>query len=97
LPGMVAAITTIPVYGVPVPSKHLQGHDSLLSIVQMPKGVPVATFSIGSAGAANAALHAIACMAVNNPDLSNSLQEYRLQQTKNAQNMVVPPVTDAKP
>src|SRR5699024_2380038 len=69
LPGMVAALTPVPVFGVPVPSRHLQGQDSLLSIVQMPKGVPVATFAIGQAGAANAALHVVACLATSDPSL----------------------------
>ena len=77
LPGMIAAKTTIPVLGVPVNSKHLQGLDSLLSIVQMPKGVPVATFAIGEAGATNAALFAIELLAVNNRMLSTQLNEYR--------------------
>ena len=80
LPGMVAAKTTLPVLGVPVPSRHLQGQDSLLSIVQMPKGVPVATFAIGEAGAANAALFAIAMLANNDPALAQKLQEFRAQQ-----------------
>lgn len=92
LPGMVAALTSIPVYGVPVPSRHLGGQDSLYSIVQMPKGVPVATFAIGNAGAANAALHVIACLAVGNPDLQQKLVRYREQQTQMAQSMIVPPL-----
>lgn len=82
LPGMIAAKTTIPVLGVPVNSKHLQGLDSLLSIVQMPKGVPVATFAIGEAGAANAALFAIELLAVNNRMLSTQLNEYRQKQAE---------------
>lgn len=94
LPGMVAALTPVPVFGVPVPSRHLQGEDSLLSIVQMPKGVPVATFAIGQAGAANAALHVVACMAVNDPNLQEQLIQYRQQQTKMAQSMVVPPLNE---
>lgn len=94
LPGMVAALTPVPVFGVPVPSKHLQGQDSLLSIVQMPKGVPVATFAIGQAGAANAALHVIACLAINNAKLQQQLIQYRKQQTQMAKSMVVPPLND---
>ena len=77
LPGMVAAKTTVPVLGVPVPSKYLRGEDSLLSIVQMPKGVPVATFAIGEAGAANAALFAISMLANDNPQLAQKLAEFR--------------------
>lgn len=80
LPGMVAAKTTVPVLGVPVPSKYLNGEDSLLSIVQMPKGVPVATFAIGEAGAANAALFAISMLAVENNELARKLVEFRLKQ-----------------
>lgn len=91
LPGMVAALTPLPVFGVPVPSRHLQGQDSLLSIVQMPRGVPVATFAIGEAGAANAALHVIACMAIANPELQSRLIAYRQQQTDAARAMTVPP------
>lgn len=91
LPGMVAALTPLPVFGVPVPSRHLQGQDSLLSIVQMPRGVPVATFAIGEAGALNAALHVVACLAVFRPSLQQRLREYRYQQTQMARNMVVPP------
>lgn len=94
LPGMVAALTPVPVFGVPVPSRHLQGQDSLLSIVQMPKGVPVATFAIGQAGAANAALHVIACLATNNPELQQQLIQYRKQQTQMASSMVVPPLNE---
>jgi len=76
---------------VPVPSRYLRGEDSLLSIVQMPKGVPVATFAIGEAGAANAALHAIAFMAVTEPALRVKLDAFRARQTEAARNMVVPP------
>ena len=76
LPGMVAAQTTLPVLGVPVPSKYLRGEDSLLSIVQMPKGVPVATFAIGEAGAANAALFAIALLANQDNDLAQKLADF---------------------
>ena len=91
LPGMLAAKTTVPVLGVPVPSKHLSGVDSLHSIVQMPKGVPVATFAIGAAGAANAALFAVAMLAANNPALLKKLDEYRAHQTEVARGMTVPP------
>ncbi|MDO5652685.1 MAG: 5-(carboxyamino)imidazole ribonucleotide mutase [Brachymonas sp.] len=91
LPGMVAAKTTVPVLGVPVPSKHLQGVDSLHSIVQMPKGVPVATFAIGAAGAANAALFAISMLATHDVALLQKLQAFRTQQTEAARNMVLPP------
>jgi 5-(carboxyamino)imidazole ribonucleotide mutase len=91
LPGMMAALTPVPVFGVPVPSRYLQGQDSLLSIVQMPKGVPVATFAIGEAGAANAALHVIACMATTDSDLRQKLLAFRAQQTEAARAMVVPP------
>lgn len=82
LPGMVAAKTTLPVLGVPVPSKHLQGQDSLLSIVQMPKGIPVATFAIGEAGAANAGLFAIAMLATTDAELAEKLHQFRLKQTE---------------
>ena len=81
LPGMLAAKTAVPVLGVPVPSKHLQGVDSLHSIVQMPKGIPVATFAIGAAGAANAALFAVAMLANNNALLRTQLDDYRRRQT----------------
>jgi len=91
LPGMLAAKTTVPVLGVPVPSKHLQGVDSLHSIVQMPKGVPVATFAIGAAGAANAALFAVAMLAHGNPALQSALDAFRQQQTEAARAMHVPP------
>ena len=80
LPGMVAAKTTLPVLGVPVVSKHLQGEDSLLSIVQMPKGIPVATFAIGDAGAVNAALFAIALLANQDAVLAKKLVEFRQKQ-----------------
>ncbi|MCB5205917.1 5-(carboxyamino)imidazole ribonucleotide mutase [Methylovorus mays] len=80
LPGMVAAKTILPVLGVPVPSKHLQGQDSLLSIVQMPKGIPVATFAIGEAGAANAGLFAIAMLATQDAALTTKLNEFRAAQ-----------------
>lgn len=81
LPGMLASMTTVPVLGVPVPSKYLRGEDSLLSIVQMPKGIPVATFAIGEAGAANAALHAIAILAHSDPALADRLGAFRAEQT----------------
>ena len=81
LPGMVAAKTILPVLGVPVPSKHLQGQDSLLSIVQMPKGIPVATFAIGEAGAANAGLFAIAMLATQDAALATKLNAFRAAQT----------------
>ena len=80
LPGMVAAKTTLPVLGVPVPSRHLQGQDSLLSIVQMPKGVPVATFAIGEAGAANAGIFAASILAVSDAALAAKLQAFRTAQ-----------------
>ena len=91
LPGMVAAKTTVPVLGVPVPSKHLNGQDSLLSIVQMPKGIPVATFAIGEAGAANAALFAVALLAADNADLASHLAAYRARLTDQVAAMRVPP------
>ena len=90
LPGMVAAKTTVPVLGVPVPSKYLRGEDSLLSIVQMPKGVPVATFAIGESGAVNAALFAVAQLALSDPDLATALNAYRRSQTKAARQMELP-------
>jgi 5-(carboxyamino)imidazole ribonucleotide mutase len=82
LAGVVAAHTTLPVLGVPMPSKHLQGLDSLLSTVQMPKGIPVATFAIGDAGAANAALFAVALLSLSNSDLQKKLTEFRRKQTE---------------
>lgn len=91
LPGMMAALTPVPVFGVPVPSKYLRGEDSLLSIVQMPKGVPVATFAIGEAGAANAALHAIATLATTDDALYHKLVAFRARQTQAARDMRVPP------
>ena len=87
LPGMLAAKTTVPVLGVPVASRHLQGVDSLHSIVQMPKGIPVATFAIGMAGAANAALFAVAMLANEDPALRTKLDAYRARQTQAAQAM----------
>jgi 5-(carboxyamino)imidazole ribonucleotide mutase len=92
LPGMLAAKTTVPVLGVPMPSKYLKGMDSLLSIVQMPKGIPVATFAIGEAGAANAALFAAAIIATGNPALFHKLQDFRVQQQKSVQEMKLPEV-----
>ncbi len=90
LPGMLAAKTTVPVLGVPVQSKALSGVDSLHSIVQMPKGVPVATFAIGPAGAANAALFAVAMLALDNPTLQEQLQGFRTAQTEAARAMTLP-------
>ncbi len=92
LPGMLAAKTTVPVLGVPVASKHLQGVDSLHSIVQMPKGIPVATFAIGVAGAANAALFAVAMLANHDAALRAKLMDYRARQTEVARGMALPPV-----
>ena len=90
LPGMLASKTTLPVLGVPVPSRHLQGLDSLLSIVQMPAGIPVATFAIGNAGAANAALYAVAMLALNDPDLARRLAEFRRTQERNILDLKLP-------
>jgi 5-(carboxyamino)imidazole ribonucleotide mutase len=90
LPGMLAAKTVVPVLGVPVASKHLQGVDSLYSIVQMPKGVPVATFAIGAAGAANAALFAVALLASGNAALRAQLEAFRAEQTAAARAMELP-------
>ena len=90
LPGMLASKTIVPIFGVPVASKYLRGEDSLLSIVQMPKGIPVATFAIGEAGAANAALHAIANLAVNDPSLAKKLEAFRSAQTEKARAMNLP-------
>lgn len=90
LPGMLAAKTIVPVLGVPVPSKYLRGEDSLLSIVQMPKGIPVATFAIGEAGAANAALTAIALLAATDDQLAARLQDFRVKQTQTALAMTLP-------
>lgn len=87
LPGMIAAKTTVPVLGVPVASRHLQGVDSLHSIVQMPKGIPVATFAIGTAGAANAALFAVAMLATGDESLRAKLDAYRARQTEVARAM----------
>ncbi len=90
LPGMLAAKTVVPVLGVPVASKHLSGVDSLHSIVQMPKGVPVATFAIGAAGAANAALFAVAMLANENPALREKLEAFRAAQTAAARGVTLP-------
>ena len=92
LPGMLAAKTIIPVLGVPVSSRHLQGLDSLLSIVQMPRGVPVATFAIGEAGAVNAALFAASILANEDSELAQKLAEYRLEQAAAVAAMQIPPV-----
>lgn len=91
LPGMLAASTTLPVLGVPVPSKHLQGQDSLLSIVQMPKGVPVATFAIGKAGAINAGLFAVSLLANQDAALNQALQDFRTRQHQQVLDMTLPP------
>jgi len=87
LPGMVASKTTLPVLGVPVPSKHLEGHDSLLSIVQMPKGIPVATFAIGEPGSYNAGLFAVSLIAVNDKEANQKLNEFRKNQVTKVLNM----------
>lgn len=91
LPGMAAAISTVPVLGVPVQSKYMQGQDSLFSIVQMPKGVPVATFAIGEAGAANAALFAVAMLANNDAELNEKLTAFREQQRDQVLAKELPP------
>ena len=91
LPGMLAANTTIPVLGVPVPSEHLHGQDSLYSIVQMPKGIPVATFAIGKPGAINAALYAVAMLANNDADLAQKLIEFRQAQRDAVLELTLPP------
>jgi 5-(carboxyamino)imidazole ribonucleotide mutase len=91
LPGMLAAKTSVPVLGVPVASRHLQGVDSLHSIVQMPKGIPVATFAIGAAGAANAALFAVAMLANEDEALRVRLDAFRARQTEAARAMTLPP------
>ncbi|MDO4696844.1 MAG: 5-(carboxyamino)imidazole ribonucleotide mutase [Neisseria sp.] len=90
LPGMVAAKTTVPVLGVPVPSKYLRGEDSLLSIVQMPKGIPVATFAIGEAGAANAALFAVSLLANHDDGLAQKLADFRRKQEQTVLAMELP-------
>ena len=91
LPGMLAAKTIVPVLGVPVPSRHLSGQDSLYSIVQMPKGIPVATFAIGEAGAANAALFAVALLANDDAALARRLKAFRARQNRAARAMTLPP------
>lgn len=91
LPGMLAAKTTLPVLGVPVPSRHLQGMDSLLSIVQMPRGVPVATFAVGEAGAVNAALFAAAMLANVDASLRDRLAAFRVKQQEAVHAMTLPP------
>lgn len=91
LPGMLAAKTTVPVLGVPVASKHLSGQDSLYSIVQMPRGIPVATFAIGEAGAANAGLFAAAMLAQTHPEIREKLDAFRAAQTQKARAMELPP------
>jgi 5-(carboxyamino)imidazole ribonucleotide mutase len=91
LPGMLAAKTTVPVLGVPVPSRHLSGQDSLLSIVQMPAGVPTATFAIGEAGAANAALFAVAMLAADDDGLLHRLDHFRAERRASAAASVLPP------
>jgi 5-(carboxyamino)imidazole ribonucleotide mutase len=90
LPGMLAAKTLVPVLGVPVPSRHLNGQDSLLSIVQMPRGIPVATFAIGEAGAVNAALFVVAMLAATDPILGDALGQFRTLQTQAASGMKLP-------
>lgn len=90
LPGMLAAKTTIPVLGVPVPTRHLQGLDSLLSIVQMPAGIPVATFAIGSAGAGNAGLYAVAILALQDAELAERLDDFRRNQERRALDLRLP-------
>ena len=90
LPGMVAAKTTLPVLGVPVPSKYLRGEDSLLSIVQMPKGIPAATFALGEAGAANAALFAVSLLSNHDPELAAKLADFRERQKQAVLEMELP-------
>ena len=92
LPGMIAAMTPVPVLGVPVQSRALSGLDSLLSIVQMPRGIPVATFAIGEAGAANAALFAVTMLALSDHDLAKKLSEFRARQTEKVLAKTLPPV-----
>ena len=95
LPGMLAAKTPVPVLGVPIPSRYLSGQDSLYSIVQMPRGIPVATFAIGEAGAANAGLFAAAMLAADDPAIARRLADYRDRQTAAAEAMRLPPEGDA--
>lgn len=96
LPGMLAAKTTLPILGVPIPSKYLQGKDSLFSIVQMPKGIPVATFAIGEAGATNAGLFAVAILALRDKLLARKLAEFRAAQTTKVRAMRLPPAAKTK-
>ena len=91
LPGMVASKTTLPVLGVPIPTKHLKGQDSLLSIVQMPKGIPVATFAIGEAGSYNAGLFAVSLIAVSDKEVKKNLNEFREEQVTKVLNMKLEP------
>lgn len=91
LPGMLSAKTLVPVLGVPVPSRHLSGNDSLLSIVQMPAGIPTATFAIGEAGATNAALFAVAMLAAHEPHLAEALDDYRDERRREAVSSKLPP------
>ncbi len=91
LPGMLASNTTVPVLGVPIPSEHLNGKDSLLSIVQMPRGIPVATFAIGKAGAINAALFAISMLALSETGLAKQLDDFRANQRDTVLQMKLPP------
>jgi 5-(carboxyamino)imidazole ribonucleotide mutase len=91
LPGMLASKTILPVLGVPVPSRYLKGMDSLLSIVQMPKGIPVATYAVGEAGAANAALSAISMLAINDDALADKLEQFRAEQREAVFAMTLPP------
>ena len=93
LPGMLAAKTLVPILGVPVPSRYLKGMDSLLSIVQMPKGIPVATFAIGEAGAVNAALFAAALLALHDSTLAQRLSDFRLAQLEAVKEMQLPDIT----
>ncbi len=92
LPGMIASKTTLPVLGVPVPTRHLAGQDSLYSIVQMPKGIPVATFAIGEAGAANAGLFAVGLLAGSDAALAKKLAEYREKLAEQVAAMQLPDV-----
>ena len=92
LPGMIAAKTIVPVLGVPVPSRYLRGEDSLWSIVQMPRGVPVATFAIGEAGAANAALFAVSMLSVTDAAYADALAAFRVKQNQAARDMALPPL-----
>ncbi len=94
LPGMLAAKTTVPILGVPIPGPYLQGVDALHSIVQMPKGIPVATFAIGETGAANAALFAIAMLSRTIPSLARQLDAFRQQQSEMASTMTLPPISE---